>query len=89
MEQLLILSTWGAQSDLDLSTIRGQQTRLSNTHKLTIEDCTRFEPGTVKYYVTQLPMRGDPRPLGHTSISTYWLTKGYDSLVEAMRAFDA
>lgn len=84
-EGLLMVSPYGCESDLDLSDFTPAQ----SVKIVTLEDCKKYEPGTVAYYVFKLPGSANPRVLGRTPIAKEILAraKKFATLAEAQEAF--
>lgn len=86
-EKLLLVSAWGASDMLDLT-----PNIINYKRVMTIEDCKRFEPGTVKYYVCLVQgSESSRRPLGDTPIACQHLADGkcFDTVEAALEEYNA
>ncbi len=85
LESLLLVSQYGAVSDLDLKDLFQLTLRPYGM----VPPWERLEPGSVIYYVVKLPHGISPRPLGSTPIGVDYLVKSkkYLDLASAKEAF--
>lgn len=85
-QKLLLVSAWGASEYLDLT-----PDKVPYKRAMTLEDCKRFEPGTVKYYIVLLPgSESTTRALGDTPIACQHLADGksFDLLEQALEEYE-